>query len=214
MGNLSQPAILSRSCDNGVVEVILDNPPVNALRLDDYAGLSGAITAACQRGADCILLGARGRLFCAGGDLKERVADGAVPDLAEPIALLHTLRRCPVPLITRVQGAAAGVGALIALAGDLIIASPEARFILPEVDTGAIGGYRSLACYLPMPLTRFMSMTGRSVSAAELYEAGIIARLVDAAELDEEACAMAGQVAKRRTFIGDPRALRPSLASW
>lgn len=214
MEHLSLTHIRSRDLGGGIVEITLDRPPVNALQVADYDRLSDAITTAWRGGASCILLGAAGHLFCAGGDLKERVANSHAPDLGPPLGMMRALRECPVPLVTRAQGAAAGVGTSIALSGDLVVASRNASFVMPEIDTGAIGGFRSIADPLPLPLARFMAFTGRHVSASELHRAGLIARLAEPAALDAEAQAVARQVAERRSMVGDVRAMRPRLAYW
>lgn len=212
MEHLNARPFTARICDHGVFEIMLDSPPVNALRTADYIALREAIERAGRGMAGCILLGARGRLFSAGGHLSERGSDGAAPDSGPPLALMAAIRNSRVPIVTRVHATAAGMGALIALMGDIVIAAPEARFLLPEIDTGAIGGFRAIVDLVAPPLARFMALTGTPLPAATLQRSGSIDRIVERAALVEEAAALAARVAKRRGLYGDPATWRSSLA--
>ena len=179
-----------------VVEIVLDRPPVNAMRDQDYAALVTALEGAEAAGAHCILLGARGRLFCAGGDLGERPALEGAAGTAAPLAMLAALRSCRVPIVTRVQGVAAGVGVAIALFGDVVVAADDVAFVLPEIDTGAIGGVRMLADLMPRGLARIMALTGERVPVATLVALGIV-ETVPAERLDARARAVAERIAAR-----------------
>ena len=129
--------------ERGIAELVIDNPPVNALDSKAWDTLARRIE---ELGKDesvrVLLIRADGRGFQAGVDVKELAEDGS---------LIVTVNRgcydtfgaiydCPVPVISAVHGYCLGGGIGIAGSSDLIVASDDATFGLPEIDRGAMGG--------------------------------------------------------------------------
>jgi enoyl-CoA hydratase/carnithine racemase len=149
-----------------------------------------------------IITGAGDKAFCAGNDLKYhaelRAKTGARPQSPPKgfggITNRHDLDK---PVIAAVNGVAMGGGFEIALAADLIIASQQARFALPEPRVGlaaGAGGMQRLARQIPLKRAMGMMLTGRQVSAQEGYELGFVTALVPHAELMSEARRWAQQI--------------------
>lgn len=148
-----------------------------------------------------IITGAGGQAFCAGADLKE-VAAGGLPAMFTAggfAGFTHAKRR--KPWIAAVNGAALAGGCEIALSCDMIVASSNAAFGLPEVCRGLIasaGGLYRLPRMLPRKLAMEMIVTGRPIDAATAHHHGMVNRVVSpeqalkaAIDLAEEICANA-----------------------
>lgn len=180
---------------DGVLRVTLDRPPVNAFTSVEYRALAAALVGG-REPVGCVLLSARGRLFSAGGDLADHGEDGG--DAFElPVAALRSIWECPYPTVCAVNGTAAGFAVLVALGSDVIVASDRAVFVMPEIDTGTVGGICAIAEAAPRPLARAMGITGSRVPAARLADAGLIARMAPAATLDDVALGLARRIAAR-----------------
>ena len=138
-----------------------------------------------------IITGAGQRAFSAGNDLKataEATARGEsfISQKPVPFGGITAGFDCPKPLIAAVNGVAMGGGFEIALACDLIIASENARFALPEPRVGlfaAAGGVHRLPQQIPLKQAMGRLLTGRQVSAAEAYTMGLVNEVVPAEEL-------------------------------
>jgi enoyl-CoA hydratase/carnithine racemase len=156
-----------------------------------------------DRSIRCVVLTGEGeKAFCAGADLKERAAMSA-----EDVHRFHQgLRRAmrgieqaPQPFVAALNGAALGGGLELALACDLRIASESAALGLPEVALGIIpggGGTQRLARLVGVARAKDLVLTARRVDAAEALAMGLVARVVPASRLREEAAALAGQIAR------------------
>lgn len=174
----------------GPILVITNNNPGarNALSFE-YS--DGAVAAIEEAGRDpsisaVVLTGAEG-FFCAGGDLNILIKrrEMAVPDRIEAINVLHGLIRaitaCPKPVIAAVEGGAAGAGASIALACDLVVAADDAYFAVSYLRVGLTpdGGATSfLSAALPRQMVNEIIMFGDKVEASRLYSLGAVNRLV------------------------------------
>src|SRR5256886_3255096 len=193
---------------DGIVEVVIDFPPVNALPVRGWHDLAGAVAGA---GADpatrVVILAAEGRGFCAGVDIKEMQRDQGHDALVGAnhgcFAAFAAVYDCPVPVITAVHGFCLGGGVGLAGNADIVMASPDATFGLPEVDRGALGAATHLARLVPQPLMRAMVYTCRTVSAPQLLAFGTVLDVVPAAELRNAAQALAEEIAAK-----DPAVIR------
>jgi enoyl-CoA hydratase/carnithine racemase len=184
--------ILLRRVDGAIARLTLNDPGrANVLSEAMIAALSGALA---ELGADpvvrVIVIGARGRIFCAGHDLAE-LRDGRDAGAHEALfarcsALMQAIVACPKPVIARVQGAAVAAGCQLVASCDLAFSADSARFAVSGVDLG-------LFCSTPgVALARAvgrkdaleMLLTGRFVGAAEAAAMGLINRAAPAAELD------------------------------
>ena len=138
-----------------------------------------------------------GSHFCAGMDLKA-FAQGERPWLAGLGFAGITEALTVKPLVAAVEGYALAGGFEIALACDLIVASREARFGLPEVQRGlvaAAGGLLRMPSRLPYHLAMEIALTGRQLNAHDAYKHGLLNRLVEPGQALEAACELAREVA-------------------
>src|ERR1700685_981051 len=163
-----------RSSD-GVAEIIIDFPPVNALPVQGWFDLADAITGAGQDpGVRAVVLAAEGRGFCAGVDIKEMQRTEGHAALVGAnrgcFAAFAAVYECEVPVIAAVQGFCLGGGVGLAGSADIVIAAQDATFGLPEVDRGALGAATHLARLVPQQLMRHMVYTCATVTSQQLHE--------------------------------------------
>ncbi len=186
--------------DDGVAEVVLDRPPVNALNADGWVTLAERIRALGEDPAvRVIVIRAEGRGFCAGVDIKELDADQSliVKVNAGNYATFEAVHRNRVPVIAAVHGFVLGGGIGICGAADIVIAAEDARFGLPEVDRGAMGGAAHLQRMFGVQKTRYLFFTGEMIGAPEAHRLGAIERVVARERLREEAMAVAAKIAAK-----------------
>jgi enoyl-CoA hydratase len=175
--------------EGGVATLTLDRPDSrNALSRAMCDDLLAAATAA-RDDAEVRLLfvRAKGPVFCAGADLKERTAMSANAVRERRLAgfaAYGALESLPMPVIAVVHGPAIGSGVEIACCCDFVIATPEATFATPEATRGTIGVTQRLPRIIGKPLAKDMMFTGRKLTAAEAHAAGLVTRVVEAAALD------------------------------
>jgi enoyl-CoA hydratase len=185
---------------DGIAELVLDRPPVNAL---DDAGWHALADEIIRIGHDpaarVIVLRAEGRGFCAGVDIKQldREPERIVSVNAGNYRSFEAVHRNPLPVIVAVHGFVLGGGIGLAGAADIVVASDCATFGVPEVDRGAMGGGAHLQRLFPVQKVRAMYFTGESISAAEGYRLGAIEKVVPKAELREAALAIARTIAAK-----------------
>lgn len=194
----------------GIAELVLNHPPVNALDARGWARLAETVEALGRNPAvRVVLIAAEGRGFCAGVDIKELAADGRkIVDVNrgcyDAFAAIYD---CPVPVISAVHGFCLGGGIGIAGASDIVIASEDASFGLPEIDRGALGAATHLMRLVGMQKTRRMLYTGEPIPAAEVHRLGGVESVVPREALRAEARALAAKIAAK-----SPKAVR--LAKW
>ena len=153
--------------------------------------------------ARVVVLTGAGRGFCAGQDLNDRaVAPGAAVDLGETVAqcwnpLIRTLTSLPQPVIARVNGVAAGAGANVALACDIVVAAKSAKFIQSFSAIGLIpdsGGTWVLPRLLGQARALGLALTGEPLAADKAAEWGMIWKAVEDAALDSEVQGIANKL--------------------
>jgi enoyl-CoA hydratase len=135
-----------------------------------------------------VLVRANGPVFCAGADLKERqgMSEAQVRERRmKGFAAYAALEALPMPAIAVVQGPVVGSGCEIAAACDFIVATPDASFRTPEATRGTVGATQRLPRILGKRLAKDMMFTGRVLGVEEAREAGLVARLVAAPELEK-----------------------------
>ena len=186
-----------------VAVVTLDRPPVNALSRDARLALIAAFDA-LEADADvrAIVLTAKGKVFCAGADIKEKAALAGEPaDYVRANRLTRDGFFCILdsskPVVAAVQGAALGAGCVLAACCDMIFAAETAVFGLPEIDVGQGGGASFMQRILPPSKVRRMMLTGERVPAAEFYRLGAVEACLPDAELMPAALAMASAIAAK-----------------
>lgn len=185
----------------GVVLVTVDRPPVNAYTTEFFGKLRAFFqTIADNPRARCVVLTAAGKYFSAGVDVK-KLNDTTTESYFMRSEVSRTcfdaIRRCPIPVISAVNGGAMGGGVVVASSCDLMVASEDAWFSLPEVNVGVMGGTRHSARVLPDKLVRYMALTGRKVTARQLYAQGGINELVPADQLMDAAFDLADELARK-----------------
>ncbi len=193
-----------------IAEVIINNPPVNALDSHGWSSFAKTIGELGQReDIRCVVIRAEGRGFQAGVDIKELAADGTriIQVNKGCYDTFGAIYDCPVPVIAAVHGYCLGGGIGISGASDIVLASECATFSLPEIDRGALGAATHLMRLFGMQKTRRMLYTGEAIDAQEAYRLGGIERVVPREKLRDEAMALAGTIASK-----SPRAMR--LAKW
>src|SRR6476660_9859127 len=154
--------------------------------------------------ARVVVLTGAGRGFCAGQDLNDRaMASGEPVDLGETVEqcwnpLIRTLTTLPQPVIARVNGVAAGAGANIALARDIVVAARSAKFIQSFAAIGLIpdsGGTWVLPRLVGQARALGLALTGEPLLAEKAAEWGMIWKAVDGEWLDEEVNGIANKLA-------------------
>ncbi|MEU2430188.1 enoyl-CoA hydratase family protein [Streptomyces sp. NPDC007861] len=188
--------------EKGISVVAVDFPPVNALPVQGWYDLADAVRAAGRdREIRCVVLTAVGRGFNAGVDIKELQRDpghealiGANRGCQEAFAAVY---ECEVPVVAAVQGHCLGGGIGLVGNADVIVASDDATFGLPELDRGALGAATHLARLVPQHLMRALYYTSRTVTAAELHAHGSVWKVVPRARLDAAALELAREIARK-----------------
>jgi enoyl-CoA hydratase/carnithine racemase len=204
---VAKPMITSTLTD-GVAEIVVDHPPVNALPVAGWFELAGAVRAAAAgESTRVVVLRAEGRGFNAGVDIKEIQADSGFTALIGAnrgcFAAFAAVYECAVPVIAAVHGFCLGGGIGLAGNSDVIVASEDATFGLPEVDRGALGAATHLSRLVPQHKARAMMYTSATATAAELHAFGSVLRVVPREQLRDCALELAAEVAAK-----DPAVIR------
>ena len=191
------------SAADGVARITLNRPDrLNSFTRVMHAELRDAL--ANLGDARVVVMTGAGRGFCAGQDLNDRaVAPGEAVDLGETVEeswnpLIRTLASLPQPVIARVNGVAAGAGANIALASDIVIAAKSAKFIQSFSALGLIpdsGGSWHLPRLVGQARALGLALTGEPLSAEKAAEWGLIWKAVGDDQLDAEVDAVATKLA-------------------
>jgi enoyl-CoA hydratase len=206
-------SIVSSVAENGIAEVVVDYPPVNALPVAGWFDLARSLR---ELGADrevrVVVLRAEGRGFNAGVDIKEIQREGQQALIGcnrgcfEAFAAVY---ECEVPVIAAVHGFCLGGGIGLVGNADVIVAAEDATFGLPEVDRGALGAATHLSRLVPQHKARAMMYTSATATAAELHSFGSVLQVWPVAGLRDAALAVAAEIAaKNPTVI---RAAKESL---
>ena len=205
---------LSEAKSDGVAEVVVDFPPVNALPVAGWFELASTVR---RLGDDpsigALVLRAEGRGFNAGVDIKEMQAtegfDALVGANRGCYAAFAAVYECAVPVVAAVHGFCLGGGIGLVGNADVIVASDDATFGLPEVERGALGAATHLARLVPQHRMRAMVYLAETVGAEELQRYGSVLKVVPRDQLRDAAMEVARAIAaKSHTVI---RAAKESL---
>jgi 2-(1,2-epoxy-1,2-dihydrophenyl)acetyl-CoA isomerase len=195
----------------GVATLTLNRPDkLNAFTVELHRALAASLDAiAADATIRAVLLTGAGRGFCAGQDLAERAATMASGAPPGPSALetwynplIRRLRRLEKPVVCAVNGVAAGAGANVALACDIVLASRSASFIQSFARIGLVpdaGGSYVLPRLVGIARASALAMLGDKLSATQAAEWGLIWRVVEDAALMGEATALARHLAQQPT---------------
>ena len=199
------------SVENGVAELALNRPDsLNSFNQQMHAEVREAMQRVIEDPEiRCLLLTGKGRGFCAGQDLGDRAVSGdeAPPDLGESVEknynpLIRSIMNLPKPVICAVNGVAAGAGASIALACDIVLAARSASFIQVFCKIGLVpdsGGTWNLPRAVGLPRAKGLAMLGDKLPAEKAEAWGMIWQCVDDDALMDEARKLAAHLATQPT---------------
>src|SRR5918992_3548355 len=196
------PAVTGGAAGDGVLGILLQRPPANALGLPIVDGLHAALDRADQdRHVNVLVVASRiDGFFAAGADIKHMATIDGAGFQAYGDALRGVLDRLAEPeriSVAAIDGVALGGGLELAMACTLRVGSARARFGLPEVKLGLIpgaGGTQRLPRLVGRGRALHIILTGRDVGAEEAYAIGLIDRLVDDGAAEREARELAQQL--------------------
>ncbi len=200
-----EPLLVSR--DGATGRIVLNRPDqLNALTPEMLLGIPVALAGLVRDGARAILVSGNGRGFCSGAALRARGADPV--DLGERIEtyyspLARAFADCPVPIVTAINGAAAGAGASIALAGDIVVAARSAYLMLSFARIGLVpdAGATWLVARSAGRLRALeMALLGEKLNAEDALACGLVTRVVEDAALAETAGSLATRLAAMPTL--------------
>lgn len=195
------------SVNNGVATLVLNRPAaLNSFNAQMHEEVKAAMSEVREnRDIRCLLITGSGRGFCAGQDLNDRAVNDASTrvDLGESVEryynpLIRAISTLNVPVVCAVNGVAAGAGANIALACDIVLAARSASFIQSFANIGLIpdsGGTWNLTHALGLPRAKALALLGEKLPAEQAETWGMIWRCTDDDQLLEEATALAEKLA-------------------
>lgn len=208
--------LLQERDERGVVTLTLNRPQAfNALSEAMLTALGDTMDALSRDDTvRAVVLGASGKAFCAGHDLKEMRAEPSTEYyerlFAQCTAMMLSIQQLPVPVIARVQGIATAAGCQLVAMCDLAVASDDARFAVSGVNVGLFCATPGVALSRNVPRKAAFEMlvTGEFISAEQARVLGLVNRVVPADALDAEVETMvASIVAKPRVAIAMGKAL-------
>lgn len=205
-----EPELVVTDIRDGYRVLTLNRPDrLNSFTAAMHKALLAALIAAeADKSCRAIILTGAGRGFCAGQDLSDGVyTPGETPDLSVTIEtwynpLVRKLRSLPMPVISAVNGVAAGAGANVAFAGDIVIAGRSAKFIQSFAKLGLVpdaGGTWILPRLVGVARARAIALLAEPVAAEQAEAWGMIWKAVDDAELMSEAHRLAAHFATQPT---------------
>jgi enoyl-CoA hydratase len=197
---------ITHSIADGIAEVVMCNPPVNALDVAGWHELARLVRAL---GDDppvrVVILAAEGKGFNAGVDIKEMQRSpgheallGANRGCYEAFAAVY---ECGVPVVAAVHGYCLGGGIGLVGNADIVVASRDATFGLPEVDRSALGAATHLARLVPLHKMRAMLYTAATATADELHAFGSVLEVVERDELRAAARRVASRIASKSPTV-------------
>jgi enoyl-CoA hydratase len=202
-GSNDDPILLNLSAD-GVLEITLNRPEkLNALSREMHYKLS-QIWLDAQRDPDVrvILITGAGRAFCAGGDLSEQRVPGdrerimRVQKIARDIVL--NMINCDKPIISAINGPAAGAGTALALLADISFIAPEAKIVDGHIRIGVSAGDHAALwpLFCSLAKVKYYLLTGEAIPGAEAERIGLVSKCVPLSELHDAATTTAVQLAR------------------
>jgi enoyl-CoA hydratase len=199
---------------DGIAEVVQNCPPVNALTVAEWFQLADEVRRLGEdRSVRVVILRAEGRGFNAGVDIKEMQNTEGFGALIGAnkgcYAAFAAVYECEVPVIAAVNGFCVGGGIGLVGNADVIVASDDAYFGLPEVDRGALGAATHLSRLVPQHKMREMVYTSANATAAQLHAWGSVSRVVPRGELLGAAREIAAVIASKSPTV--IRAAKESL---
>jgi enoyl-CoA hydratase/carnithine racemase len=198
---MSEKLVLMEVSD-GVALVTLNRAPVNALNRDMRRQIVATFDEISERDdIRCAVLTGTGKVFCAGADLKDRPDADIAGDFLEHNRLTretgNAIKECAKPVIAAVNGVALGAGMGLVAACDILYASEEATFGMPEINVGLAGGASMLRTLFGRSTVRRMFFTGQRLTAHELLRRNVLEDVLPAEELLPVTMALAREIAAK-----------------
>lgn len=198
--------VTSELRDDGIRVVTMAHPPVNALTVQGWYDVAGAMDeASADLDTHVVVLRAEGRGFNAGVDIKEMQHTSGFEALIGAnkgcFAAFKAVYECAVPVIAAVNGFCVGGGVGLVGNADCVVASDDAYFGVPEVKQGALGAATHMARLVPQHMMRTLYFTSRSIPARDLVQFGSVLEVVPRAELDDAALRVAADIAAQDTRV-------------
>jgi enoyl-CoA hydratase len=205
----------------GVLEIILDNPPVNSVGIEGHREITEVwADIAKDDSVRCVLLRAEGRAFSAGGDfelLEHIMSDHShvARVMREAGELVRNIVECPQPIVSAINGVAVGAGLAAGLLADIPIAGRSARLLDGHVGIGVAAGDHAVVLWpllIGMAKAKYHLLTNDPIDGTEAERLGLVAKVVEDDLLREEATAIAAKLAE-----GSPTAIqwtKRSLNHW
>lgn len=199
--------------DNSVATVTLNRPEkLNPLTFESYADLRDLLfELPHHQGVKVLVIQGEGRGFCGGGDVNEIIGELLTMKADELMAftkmtgdVIRAMRECPIPIIVKIQGIAAGAGSVIALAADFRMVGTSGRFAFLFTKVGLSGGDMGAAYLLPRVVglgnaTKLL-MLGDTIDAATADRYGLVSELVADEDLNTAVAALAERLASGPTL--------------
>lgn len=199
--------------DGSVATVTLNRPErLNPLTFESYADLRDLLAELPHHDhVRVLVIQGEGKGFCGGGDVNEIIGElikMSAGDLMRFTKMtgevIRAMRECPIPIITKIQGIAAGAGSVVALASDFRVVGRSGRFAFLFTKVGLSGGDMGAAYLLPrvVGLGRATSllMLGDTIDSAAADRYGLVSQLVEDDELDGAVAALAARIASGPTL--------------
>ncbi len=191
---------------DGIAEVVMENPPVNALTVAGWYELARLVT---EAGRDpevgALVLRAEGKGFNAGVDIKEMQNtegfDALIGANRGCFAAFAAVYECEVPVIAAVHDFCLGGGVGLVGNADVIVAAEGTRFGLPEVNQGALGAATHLARLVPQHRMREMVYTAEPIDVSLLQAWGSVSRVVPRDELRAAAMEIAEKICTKSRYV-------------
>jgi enoyl-CoA hydratase/carnithine racemase len=198
---MSEKLVLMEVSD-GVALVTLNRPPVNALSREMRRQIVATFDEISEReDIRCAVLTGSGKVFCAGADLKDRPDASVAGDFLDHNRLTretgNAIRECAKPVIAAVNGVALGAGMGLVAACDILYASEEATFGMPEINVGLAGGASMLRTLFGRSTVRRMFFTGQRLSAHDLLRRNVLEDVLPADQLLPVTMALAREIAAK-----------------
>ena len=188
--------------EGGVLELVMDNPKVNALPIADTFRLAEVLDGVRHRPEiTAVILTATGRGFSAGVDIKEMQSmpgnEGILGVNQACFDAFRAVYECAAPVVCAVNDFCLGTGIGLAGSADVVVAAEGVRFGLPEVDNGALGAATHLGRLVPEKHLRWMLYSCEPVAAEQLLEWGTVLKVVPLDDLMATAREVAGVIASK-----------------
>ena len=196
---------LSISADK-IATVTFDSPPNNLFNYSVYNEFKAMFDDLSEReDVSVVILNAAGKNFSFGNKVedlqtvKASYADEHYRIVGEGLAAIYA---CKKPTIAAVQGYAVGAGLAAPAACDIIIASEDAMFSIPEITVGIVGASAFLEQLVPKKIARYYTYTGKAIPAYKIYQWGGLLELVPKSELNKTALRIAHELLERTSPLG------------